>query len=159
MQRTYRSGVATILMWVGPLVAVVPSIVFVILPLALLATGAGPSTLLMLVVVPIAVIAGALLFLSGLRSTVTIGVDAVSWRTLSSGARTFPYSAVRQVEIPTGRRGPRSVRLHLMDGSVASIGSLTMSGGEGGNTPDRQYLRVGSEIASAHQEWWRHHQR
>lgn len=39
MQRTYRSGVATILMWVGPLVAVVPSIVFVILPLALLATG------------------------------------------------------------------------------------------------------------------------
>lgn len=155
--RTYRSGSATMLRVVGPLIAVVGVLVFVPLPVLLWLSSEDASVLLMLLFVPIGVIAGVLLFLAGQRSSVTVSTEDVSWRTLTSARRTVPFSAVRGVEVPTARRGPTGVRLHLLDGSVVAVGAVAMSSGEGGNSADGGYLRAAQAITAAHAAWWARH--
>lgn len=154
MSTTYRSGTASILRWTGPAVAVLTVVVFVPLPIILVAAGAGASTLLLLLFVPIGVVAGILLFLKGQRSRVIVSADAVTWGTLFGAARTVPFQAVRGVETPTARRGPRTLRLHLHDGSVVPVSAIGMVGGEGGNSADAGYLRAAQAITAAHHAWW-----
>lgn len=155
--QTFRSGAATMMMWIGPIVALIAVVLFVPLPLVLWATSGDAAVLLMLLFVPVGLVAGLLLHLAGRRSRVELTTETVSWRTLTSAPRTVPFSAIQGVEVPTARRGPRSVRLHLRDGAVVPVTAVSMSGGEGGNSADAGYLRTAQAITDAHRGWWMHH--
>lgn len=152
--QTFRSGAATMLLWIGPVVALVAIVLFVPIPVLLMVSSGDASVLLMLLFVPVGVIVGVILHIAGRRSSVELTADAVSWRTLTEAPRTVPFSAVQGVEVPTARRGPRAVRLHLRDGSVLPVNAVTMSGGEGGNSADAGYLHTAGAIVEAHRAWW-----
>lgn len=155
--RTHRSGVNRLFLWMGIALVVLGVLLFGAVPVLAWTLTRSPGILMMLLGLPVLLVVGAVMALVGGRRRVLIAADRVIWYGVLGGPASVPYAEIAHIEVPTGRRGPRAVRLHRRDGAVVDLGALAMSSGEGGNHPDGAYSAAARELVTAHGRWWQLH--
>ncbi len=152
MAQRQRSGRAKGLM-IGGIASLIAGLFSSVFAVVMWAVTGEAGLLLLLLILPLAVIVGGLLLFIGLRSGVQITHDAVSWSTGFGGTQSIPFAQIAHIEVPTARRGPGGVQLHLRDGKTVPLTALKMSRDENGYSPDRTYQRIAEQLVQAHQQY------
>lgn len=143
--------------WIGAGVLVIGAVVFGIVPVLGFALTRSPSAIPLLLGLPVALLAGAGLWLVGTRRRIEISPDQVTWSPLFEGATTVPFAQIRHVDVPTTARGPNTVTLHLLDGRVLPVSALTITLAQASNYADAHYQETAYALTSAHEAWSAHH--
>ena len=154
MRRVHRSGVNSMLRWMGIAIIAVGGLVFGLFPVLAWVLTRSPEAALMLLGLPVAVAAGTVMSVVGTRRRVVITPETVSWCAALGPARTVHFGQVRQVEVPTARSGPGTVVLHLLDGRQVSLSAVRMSLSDVSNHADAGYLGTARALQQAHASWW-----
>lgn len=152
MAQRQRSGRAIGLL-IGGIAVLVTGLFGGLFVVVMWAVTGEAGLLLILLLLPLAVIVGGLLLFIGLRSGVQITHDAVSWSAGFGGTQLIPFAQIAHIEVPTARRGPGGVQLHLRDGQMVPLTALKMSRDENGYSPDRAYRRIAEQLVQAHQQY------
>ena len=155
MRRVHRSGVNSLLRWLGIAIIAVGFLVFGLFPALAWSLTRSPEAALMLLGLPVAVAAGTVMCVVGTRRRVVITPETVSWSPALGPERTVHFGQVRQVEVPTARSGPDTVVLHLLDGRQVPLGAVRMSLSDASNHADAGYLETARAVRQAHATWWR----
>ena len=153
----FPPGKTTRIRWIGAGLLVIGAVVFGIVPVLGFALTRSPSAIPLLLGLPVALLAGAGLWLVGTRRRIEISPDQVTWSPLFEGATTVPFAQIRHVEVPTTARGPNTVTLHLLDGRVLPVSALTMTLAQASNYADAHYQETAYALTSAHEAWSAHH--
>ena len=150
-----RSGVATLLFWMGPALAALG----VLMGLAFIVGGLVSGDSELLFGGPIFALifggGGTLMHLGGRRQWVRLYPDAIVWRTAFSRPTRVPWRDVHHVELPSVPSQGRQVRLALFDGRRIPVSAITMSSGSTGTSSwaDSGYWNAGVDIINAHKAW------
>lgn len=154
MRRVHRSGANSLLRWMGIAIIAIGLLVFGLFPVLAWLLTRSPEAVLMLLGLPVAVVAGTVMSVVGTRRRVVITPESVSWCPALGPERTVHFGQVRQVEVPTARRGPDTVVLHLLDGRQVPLSAVRMSLSDASNHADAGYLETARAVQQAHASWW-----
>ena len=150
---TVRAGSSSGTMWLGGVLAFA-GLMTALSSTAMFVQGEPLGAVVTVLVGVVMLMGGVALFLLAKRAWARIDGRGVSWSTML-GARGFvAWEHVHHVSVPGMGDPGGAVLLWLHDGSVVPIAPLRRTQGADDNTgPHPWYLRAGSTVVRAHQQW------
>lgn len=151
--RTVRSSNSTILMWIGAIIMLFGAFTG-LYGLAPLTRGSIVAGLIFVLIGALIALVGVAVAMVGWRTSARVDGQGVSWSSGLGSRTSVPWQQIARVVVPGAADPGSAVSLQLRDGRIVPVTPLRKM-----QSPDEStglspwYLRAGSTLQEAHQQW------